>query len=210
MSTPSTFTPMDAIDPKTWTFKLAPPSKACSLRFVNITASDGDAILIRTERCALPFAIQDNKDAEHGTKKKLELKVVDQASLAAGDAIDTTVCAYAQKESVVLFGKQHSAEIIASMYRPVISAAKVEGQMRLMRLKINIAGEQETNFLMKTDDGVRKAEHEEVTKKTDAMAMVKPLMWVAGKQFGVTLTATDVLVFPGFKNIPPTRVDHPR
>ena len=96
-----------------------------------------------------------------------------------------------------MFGKkQLSEEIVASMYRPVITPANVAGQMTLMRLKINKAGENETNFLMKTDSGTRKAEVEEVTNRTEGMAIVKPHLWVAGKQCRFMLTATDVLVFP--------------
>ena len=198
MSTPSI--PMASVVPTEWTFKLAPPMKTGgNLRFANVKTSSGAEFTIRTERCSLPFGLQDNKDAEQGTKKKLEFKVADQATLSAGEAIDAAACAFALKESVSLFGKQLSEEIVASMYRPVITPAKAEGQLSLMRIKVNTAGDNETNFLMKTDSGMRKAEMDEVTKKTEAMAIVKPLLWVAGKQWGVTLTATDVLVFPPVK-----------
>ena len=71
---------------------------------------------IRTDRCPLPFGLEDNKDAEQGTIRKLELKVVDQTTLATGEAIGAAAaCAFALKESVALFGKkQLSEEIVAS------------------------------------------------------------------------------------------------
>ena len=106
----------------------------------------------------------------------------------------------AHAKSEEWFKKQLTVEQIKNMYVPLVKQPYKEDSKPLVRVKVKCAEYATNIFSVKTDATplvYTKSNHEELTKGAKCLIMCETVgLWFMSRQFGMSLTATDIIVWP--------------
>ena len=135
------------------------------------------------------------------SRRTLELTVESADLMRFLEQLDAKNVDCAVKHSTEWFKKSLEPEAIKNMYVKLIKDPTKEGQKPTVRVKVK-CGDYPTNIFIvqSTEDGsleYTKGTHEDLTRNVKCLAMVESAgLWFMSRQFGMALTATDILVWP--------------
>ena len=160
--------------------------------------------IIQLDRCRCPFGIQDGM--EESARKNLELSIGNDEFIQFARRLDAHNVQYATTKSMELFRQNMTEATVSAFYRSLLSPQK-SGYAPLLRVKINATGNQTTKVFVVTAEPTatspmryRPGTLEEVTAHCEVLPIVEVVgLWFISKGFGMTLVATDLLVFPAPK-----------
>lgn len=157
------------------------------------------------EKMRAPFGVRmtDYEGRSDGPRKNLELAVEDAALIKFMDSIDHQTIAHAAKHSKELFRKELTEEQLATLYRRTAQPDDTGRFAPLMRLKVTMPGQkQPTRIWRYTKNPLGSPEYvpgevEDLKKGCHVTPVVElSSIWFASNMFGVTINATDLLVYP--------------
>jgi hypothetical protein len=175
---------------------------------VNIsTVPDGNRFTkprFRFPKCAVPFGWQEPMEAGKG-KPKIELQCSRDSDMVAwAQSLKDAVVRYTVDNCVMLMKKQQPEAVLQSLFNSALKIPDDVSKQPLLRVKLNPDGEFKTNVYVHTGrtDPVtgrpvlREGTIQDIGKGCEVETIVEAgLLWYV-KEFGVTLVATDVLVYP--------------
>ena len=151
------------------------------------------------ERCRVPFGVQNGM--EETSRKNVELAVGNPRLLDWCRAVHAVIVDYATTNSLILFKKQMSRELVSETCRSLISTPSKETYEPLLRVKINDKGHHKTNvYVIVTVNGEQQFRDGDLTDIREGSEIIPIVevggIWVVSKGCGLTLVATDIVVFP--------------
>lgn len=177
------------------------------------TAQDGEP------RCVAPFGISEPYDAtkEDSNKRNFELNLHSPALRTFLETLDKVTVQKAIENYDTWFGgddkkkkKTISPDAIASMYRPLIQEGdESKGYGDMFRTKVIISGPNKVRVYVARgldEQGqpvVAEGNLNDITKFAEVVPIIEVVgMWFMSKQYGLSLTTTDVVVFPKSRRQP--------
>ena len=176
------------------------------------TAQDGEA------KCVAPFGISKPYDAtkEDSNKRNFELNIHSEKLMAFLKALDENTKTQAVANYDAWFNtddkkkkKTLTADEIKGMYRPLVQEGDDEkGYAPIFRTKVVIDGQNQVRvFIYKGMVNGRPVCQEgkltDITQFVECVPIIEVVgMWFMSKQFGLSLTTTDVVLFPKSKRAP--------
>ena len=158
------------------------------------------------EKCRTPFGISDRQQDSEFARKNLELSCDSEKMLAFFKAFDQQNVKEASKNSESWFKKSLSEEALGdTLYRWTAQESKEGKYAPLVRIKISETGRKPTNIYIVYEDAdgkqkYRKGSADEIVKDSFVVPIIEVGgLWFVSKGFGMTLSATDLLVYPAAK-----------
>lgn len=135
------------------------------------------------------------------SRRTLELTIESPDLLKFLTDLDEHNINTAHKMSETWFKKSLDIDQIKNMYVSLVKPPSKEGSKPTVRVKVKCQDYPTNVFSVKDDkDGVFhyvKSNHEELTKNSKCMVMCETVgLWFMSRQFGMSLTATDIVVWP--------------
>ena len=196
------------VDISTWTYQ-EPTRNANGGTSVYMTDSrTGRNPRVQLPKCRVPFGLQDGK-SENGepkqtTRKNLELDVGDEALRRWAASLDVKNAQFVVDNSQQMFKKEMKLATVEALQRPLAPPPSKPQFNPLMRLKVNTAGRAPTRVMVVEEEGTadsplqwRTGSFTDLTAGCHVVPIVEVSgLWFVSKGFGMTLTATDLLVYP--------------
>jgi len=219
---------VDLIDQvKTWYYKNPERNqKGGFTNFIVRKAGDFDRICFQATaqegepRCVAPFGVSEPYDATKtdSNKRNFELNIKSQNLMQFLRALDDHTLQMAIQNAEVWFGgddskkkktKPPSESDVRSFYRSIIQEGDEEkGYDPIFRTKVIIEGQNKLRVyiyegLINGKPSCRRGTLADVTSFVECVPIVEVVgMWFMSKQFGLSLTTTDVVLFPKAKRAP--------
>jgi hypothetical protein len=160
--------------------------------------------MIQLDRCRVPFGVQDGM--EESSRKNLELAVGNPDFLSFAQGLDAQNIKWTADNSLAVFKKEMNVSTVEALYRTLLSPQK-NGFEPLLRLKINASGKSPTQVMVVLQEATatqplkyRAGTLDDVMPHCQVLPIVEVVgLWFIAKGFGMTLVATDLLVFPAPK-----------
>lgn len=157
---------------------------------------------IQLEKSRTPFGVQDG--LEESSRKNIELAVTSDALKQWATNLDHQNVTWITDNCPSLFKKEMNRSTVEALYRPLLTPPTNVAYSPLMRLKINSGGRNPTNVMVVVSDGNattpmkwRTGTLADITPHCDIIPIVEVVgLWFVSKGCGMTLVATDILVFP--------------
>lgn len=154
------------------------------------------------DRLRCPFGVQDG--LEPSSRKNLEIAVSLDSLRQWALSIDEQNLQWIVDNSLSLFKKEMKRATVEALYRTLLTVPTNAAYDPLLRLKINSDGAQATNVMIVVQEGTattplkwRHGTLEDIERNADVIPIVEVTgLWFVSKGCGMTLVATDVLVFP--------------
>lgn len=164
---------------------------------------DDDAQFDSSRLLRVPFGVRDPYDPSGDpTRKTIEFAVSDTALAQKLSDIDEMNKTKACENSPSWLGEKKSRAIVDEFYKPILTPASKEGYDPIFKCKFITEGDRRTKVYVCTtnDEGeieYRSGDETDVKKgiKTIAIASCGG-MWFMSKQFGMSFTASSIMVFP--------------
>jgi hypothetical protein len=210
MSTP---VPLYAeVDPAQWSFGEPKKNPKNGLNvFVNDPRTKRNP-RFQLDRCRCPFGVQDGiKDDSAPTatpsgRKNLELAVASEGMQRWGAQVDAAMIGWVTANSMNLFKKEMKQPTVEALYRTLLAQPNNPSYSPLLRIKVNDGGKQATQVKVVVDEGDsargrplrwRKGTLADISPQSEVIPIVEAVgLWFVSKGCGMTLVATDLLVFP--------------
>ena len=174
--------------------------------YLDTSAEDRSNPRFQFPKCRTPFGISDRKSDNEFARLNLELSCDDERMLEFIKAFDAQNIKIASKNSPDWFKKQLSEQALGdTLYRWTSQEHKEGKYAPLVRVKISETGRKPTNIWIVYEDGegkqrYRKGTSDEIVKDSHVVPIVEVGgLWFVSKGFGMTLSATDLLVYPAAK-----------
>lgn len=161
--------------------------------------------MIQLDRSRCPFGVQEGM--EESSRKNLELSIGNPEFVAFAQALDQQNIKWTAENSQTVFKKEMNTATVEALYRTLLAPQK-NGYEPLLRLKINApTSKAPTNVMVVLQEGTatqplryRPGSLEDVTPHCEVVPIVEVVgLWFIAKGFGMTLVATDLLVYPAAK-----------
>jgi hypothetical protein len=157
---------------------------------------------VQLERLRCPFGIQDGLEAS--SRKNLEIDVSAQSLREWAQRLDEQNLNWIVENSVMLFKKEMKRATVEALYRPLLTTPSNAAYNPLLRLKINSEGGQATRVMIVMSEGNATAPLKwrhgtlaDIERHAEVIPIVEITgLWFVSKGCGMTLVATDLLVFP--------------
>ena len=157
---------------------------------------------VQLERLRCPFGVQDGLEAS--SRKNLEIAISLEPLREWARALDAQNITWIVDNSMTLFKKEMKQATVEALYRPLLTTPSNAAYDPLLRLKINSDGLQATNVMVVIEEGTaesplkwRHGTLADVERQTEVIPLVEVTgLWFVSKGCGMTLVATDLLVFP--------------
>jgi hypothetical protein len=157
---------------------------------------------MQMDRSSCPFGVQDGM--EEGARKNLELSVSSEGMRAWATALDNHNTDWITANCPALFKKEMPRSTVETLYRPVLTPASNPSYCPLIRVKINSGGRAATNVMIVVDEGDdsrplrwKTGSIADLTQHCQVLPIVEVVgLWFVSKACGMTIVATDLLVFP--------------
>jgi hypothetical protein len=154
-------------------------------------------------KCKAPFGVSCFDDSK-GARKSIELSLEDDELVKFFQTFDEHVINSAVANASQWFPKHKdlTRDQIKNMYYPMLQFdTNDKGYPPRLHTKINTDGKNHVNVLIYSEvNGApqyRKGIVDDIVKYSELIVIVEAgTMWFQSKQFGITLLATDVMVFP--------------
>lgn len=160
--------------------------------------------IIQLDKCRCPFGVQDGM--EESARKNLELSIANEEFVDFARRLDAQNVQWATTKSMDLFRKEMTQPTVEALYRCLLAPQR-NGYAPLLRVKINAGGSQATKVFVVTSEPTatapmkyRVGSLDDLTPHCEVLPIVEVVgLWFIAKGFGMTLVATDLLVFPAPK-----------
>ena len=189
--------------PSTWIYQQPRKTKNGGVS-INLqqSASHLSAPRVQLERLRCPFGVQDGMEAS--SRQNLEVAVSLETLRNWTTALDDQNLQWIVNNSVLLFKKEMKRATVEALYRPLLTTPANAAYDPLLRLKINKDGPQATNVMIVVNEGAanspmkwRHGTLDEIERHAEVIPIVEVSgLWFVSKACGMTLVATDLLVFP--------------
>lgn len=163
---------------------------------------------VQFPKCRVPFGLQDGKgengETKQTTRKNLELDVSDPTLRAWAQTLDAKNAQFVVDNSQQMFKKDMKLATVEALQRPLAPPSSKPQYNPLMRLKVNTAGRAPTRVMVVEEEGTsdaplqwRTGTFADLTPGCHVVPIVEVSgLWFVSKGFGMTLAATDLLVYP--------------
>lgn len=192
-----------AASPSTWIYQQPRKTKNGGVS-INLQQSTAhlSAPRVQLERLRCPFGVQDGMEAS--SRQNLEVAVSLESLRTWTAALDDQNLQWIVNNSVLLFKKEMKRATVEALYRPLLTTPANAAYDPLLRLKINKDGPQATNVMIVVNEGTpnspmkwRHGTLDEIERHAEVIPIVEVSgLWFVSKACGMTLVATDLLVFP--------------
>jgi hypothetical protein len=157
---------------------------------------------VQLEKCRAPFGVQDGM--EESSRKNLELAVVSEEMKPWAVDRDEQNIGWITANCPALFKKEMKRNTVEALYRTLLTPPSNAAYSPLMRIKINSGGRQPTNVMVVLEDGTettpmrwRRGTIADITPHSEVLPIVEVVgLWFVSKGCGMTMVATDLLVYP--------------
>jgi hypothetical protein len=162
--------------------------------WLNTSASDSSKPRVQLEKCRVPFGIREPMEA--GGRKSLDLAVSSEALQQWCATLDERNIDTVSANSETFFKNKMSKEVVSEFYRKLVTPGKGDYEP-LLKIKISeYEGNKTKVFLMKKD-GWEEGTLEDVKEHCEVLPIVElQMLWFINKNFGMSMVATDLLVWP--------------
>lgn len=137
---------------------------------------------------------------QDSNRRTLEVTIESEDLLKFLQKLDEHNKTIAHKMSESWFKKQLDMDQIKNMYVPLVKEPTKEGEKHTVRVKVKCAEYPTNIFAVRSDKEVfeyEKSTHNDLTKNVKCMVMAETVgLWFMSRQFGMSLTATDIVVWP--------------
>jgi len=171
---------------------------------INIQSSSSSlaAPRMQLDRLRCPFGVQDG--LEVSSRQNLEVAISSEQLREWARSIDEQNINWIVANSVALFKKEMRRETLENNYRTLLTSPANVAYDPLLRLKINKEGFGATNVMVVVQEGTAetplKWKHgslADIERNSEVIPIVEISgLWFVSKSCGMTLLATDLLVFP--------------
>ena len=168
--------------------------------WLNTSATDSSKPRVQLEKCRSPFGIREPMEA--GGRKSLDLAVSSEKLLQWCSELDDKNVNTVADNSEAFFKNKMSKEVVTEFYKKLVTPGKGDYEP-LLKIKISeYEGSQTKVFLMKKDPVTKKdtwerGTLEDVKEQCEVLPIVElQMLWFINKNFGMSLVATDLLVWP--------------
>lgn len=192
----------------TWNYQeMTKTKKGSPVVYITQSATSEKKLQIQLQahdeaKCGLPFGISNYGDDPTNMRRTLDLTLSTDRQVAFWQSIDEQNVALAVANSEKWFGKVYDEDKIRSMYYPlVVFDESGKGYAPRLHSKVNIDPNVKSrlNVLEMTSTGNYKLSSWEKVKPRDSAIVIveiSSLWFQRGRQFGMSLTSTDVIIFP--------------
>ena len=148
---------------------------------------------------------------QDASRRTLELTVDSPALLSFLQKLDARNVSEASERCMEWFKKSIEPDALSGMYVALLRQPSKPDAPHTVRVKVKCGGAYPTNiFVVKSEENgeiqYTKGTHDDLTRGVKVMAMVETGgLWFMSRQFGMSLTATELLVWPTTKR--PTGID---
>lgn len=154
----------------------------------------------QTNRQTAVWGLGSPLPGQDASRRTLELTIESPTLLDFLTRLDEHNVSVAHKMSENWFKKQLDMEQIRNMYVSLVKAPMKEGLKHTVRVKVK-CGEYPTNiYAASSSDTVltyNKTTHNDLSKNVKCMVIAETVgLWFMSRQFGMSLTATDIVVWP--------------
>lgn len=139
---------------------------------------------------------------QDSNRRTLELTIESPQLLTFLEKLDRNNLNTAVKQAPEWFRKSVEEDAVRNMYVPLVKPPSKPDQKPTVRVKVK-CGEYPTNIYVVTDTDEQgnitysQGTSEDLTRKVKCLVMVETVgLWFMSRQFGMSLTATQVLVWP--------------
>ena len=152
-------------------------------------------------RCRAPFGVS-CFDENSGARKSVELSIEDESLVKFFRDFDERNVQAAVAKRAEWFKMGVTEDQVRHMYYPMIHADTTgKGYAPRLHTKITTEGSKTVNVLLYSEpNGVRtytKGSTQDITKHSECMVICEATgLWFQNKQFGMSLSATDIIIFP--------------
>jgi hypothetical protein len=191
------------VSPSEWVYQQPRKTKNGGVS-INLqkSAAHLSAPRVQLERLRCPFGVQDG--LEVSSRQNLEVAVSLDSIRAWTTMLDEQNLQWIVANSVLLFKKEMKRATVDALYRPLLTSPSNAAYDPLLRLKINKDGPQATNVMIVMQEGNadapmkwRHGTLDEIERHSEVIPIVEVSgLWFVSKACGMTLVATDLLVFP--------------
>ena len=142
---------------------------------------------------------------QDASRRALELSIESDELHAYLSKLDAMNVETATKQSENWFRKQFDESTVQGMYVPLVKSAMKAGFKDTVRVKVKMDGDYPTKIFVVQpveggDDSVlryRPGTGDDLTKNSKCLVIVETVgLWFMSKQFGMSLNATEILVWP--------------
>jgi hypothetical protein len=160
---------------------------------VYINDANKQKIRIQTPIMRCPFGLNTFSDANTGANSlSLDLSFGGDSPklnefLAKCRAIDDAVIGVVEKNSVELFGKQLSRDILSEFHRPCVRDPSDPKYAPTLRLKVS-------GWSEVYDEQQQRVDNEALVKGATVRAIIEPFFWTVNKSFGVSLRISQIAI----------------
>jgi hypothetical protein len=123
-----------------------------------------------------------------------------------GAQVDAAMISWVTANSMNLFKKEMKQSTVEALYRTLLAQPNNPSYSPLLRVKVNDGGKQATQVKVVVDEGDaargrplrwRKGTLADIAPQSEVIPIVEAVgLWFVSKGCGMTLVATDLLVFP--------------
>lgn len=160
---------------------------------IYINDANKQKIRIQTPIMRCPFGLSTFSDANTGANSlSLDLSFGGDSPklaefLAKCRALDDAVIGVVEKNSVELFGKQLSRDILGEFHRPCVRDPSDPKYAPTVRLKVS-------GWSEVYDEQQQRVENEALVKGATVRAIIEPFFWLVNKSFGVSLRISQIAI----------------
>lgn len=151
-----------------------------------------------------PFPGQDN------SRRTLELTVESPALHDFLSELDNKNIDTAMESSPLWFKKKIDRDAVEQMYERLLRTPNTDAKKHTVRVKVK-CGDYPTNvYVVESEEGGKmvytRGTHDDLKRNVKCLVMVETVgLWFMARQFGMSLTATDIIVWPTAKR--PTGIE---
>ncbi len=168
--------------------------------WLNTSASDSSKPRVQLDKCRSPFGIREPMEA--GGRKSLDLAVSSEKLVQWCSELDEKNVNTVAENSEAFFKNKMSKEVVTEFYKKLVTPGKGDYEP-LLKVKISeYEGNKTKVFLMKKDpatgrDTWERGTLEDVKEHCEVLPIVElQMLWFINKNFGMSMVATDLLVWP--------------
>ena len=139
---------------------------------------------------------------QDAARRTLELTIESSSLHTFLNDLDNKNLTTAVKQAPEWFKKTVEEDAVRNMYVPLVKPPQKADQKSTVRVKVK-CGDYPTNIYVVSDSDesgnltYNKGSIDDLTRKVKCMVMVETVgLWFMSRQFGMSLTATDILVWP--------------
>ena len=185
--------------------------------YIDKSATSRNTARVQLPSCRVPFGVSwknwQGEDVPEGKRKNMEIDLSDPAALAWAQNLDERVIKEAMAHPEWFSGgkkpkkKTLSRELVETLYRPCVQTSKSDPDKYAPTMRIKVddgAASSHRNTIVRivTEDDDGNMEYEkgtlrDITRQSDVVAIVKVqgLYFVGRSSFGVTMVASDLLLW---------------